>query len=1201
MTPIENLKYDRRAERLVSMIQSEIVVLDGAMGTMIQQLALDETDFRGNQFADHPHRLTGCNDILAITRPDAIRSIHSAYLEAGANIIETDTFNANALSLADYGLSDENTVRSINMAAVRIAREAVSAYESAHPGDIRWVAGSVGPTGISLTMARELGNDTDWDTLSAAYTTQMEALIEAGVDLLLIETAFDSLNAKAALWSARRAMEHLERKVPVIVSITLTESGRTLSGQTPEAFIATISHAEPLAVGLNCGFGADTMLRYVEQLQPVPYPIIVYPNAGLPNEMGQYDETPEHMAATMRKMMAEGMVNIVGGCCGTTPAHIALLSKMASEYAPRIVPDKTEEMILAGLEPLYVERTNRFIQVGERCNVAGSRKFLRLIKEGNIDQAIDIAGTQVEAGADIVDINLDDAMLDSSAQMDAFVTRIGTDPRVAKVPLMIDSSDFATIMSGLKRVQGRPIVNSISLKEGEEAFLRHARDIREMGAAVIVMAFDENGQADTFERRTEVCRRAYRLLTEKAGFKGCDIVFDPNVLAVATGIESHNNYALDFIRSVKWIKENLPGAKVSGGVSNLSFALRGHNYVREAMHALFLEKCRANGMDMGIVNVASSVAPAAVEPELATAIDDVLLNTHPEATERLIEVATQLKEAADTGNTQSADNGAPLSPAQHIEQLLLKGSYDGMEQWLDASLNEGMTALQIVDGPLMAGMTRVGKLFGEGRMFLPQVVKSARTMKQAVNYLTPHIEAAKSGTGGTSAGKIILATVKGDVHDIGKNIVGVIMNCNGYSIHDLGVMVPAEDIIDTAIQEKADFIGVSGLITPSLEEMCRVARMMEEKDMTIPLLIGGATTSELHTAVKIAPCYSGPVIYTRDAAMLPEVARELMSERRNDFISANHHRQEQLRSANVGHKPLVSLEEARKKAVRPAFVPAVPSITGRHELKIKVADVKQLINWRAFLNAWKLDGSLAEAVNITTAAREQWIKSQPEDNREKARQAFDLLHDAVSRLDNMADCLLTARLAILPAKAEGDDIIISSGSDTIIIPTLRRQTADSDYRALADFIATDNDHIGVFAVTVGLDLQKAADSNDDYSSMLMHTLCDRLAEAATEYLHDKVRTEYWPHEGGIRPAVGYPSLPDQSLIFELDRIIDYTGMGVSVTENGAMSPSATTSGLMIANPAASYFLPGRIDDSQRSDYARRRGMTDDMLDRFLPR
>lgn len=1187
---------------LASKINNEIIVLDGAMGTMIQQLGQDEADFRGSEFSAHPHRLAGCNDLLAITRPDVIRGIHSAYLDAGAHIIETDTFNANALSLADYGLNDENTIRRINAAAVRVAREAVTDYEAAHPGEIRWVAGSVGPTGLSLTMARELGSEAGWDTLEAAYTPQMEALIEAGADLLLIETAFDSLNAKVALWSARRAMERLDRKVPVIVSLTLTESGRTLSGQTPEAFIATVCHAEPLAVGLNCGFGADTMLRYVEQLQPVPYPIIVYPNAGLPNEMGQYDETPEQMAVTMRKMMAGGMVNIVGGCCGTTPAHIAVLSGMASQYAPRIVPEKTDEMILAGLEPLYVDRAGRFIQVGERCNVAGSRKFLRLIKEGNTDQAIDIAGTQVEAGADIVDINLDDAMLDSSARMDSFVARIGTDPRVAKVPLMIDSSDFATIMSGLKRVQGRPIVNSISLKEGEEAFLEHAREIREMGAAVIVMAFDENGQADTFERRTDVCSRAYRLLTEKAGFKGCDIVFDPNVLAVATGIEAHNNYALDFIRSVKWIKENLPGAKVSGGVSNLSFALRGQNYVREAMHALFLEKCRANGMDMGIVNVASSVAPAAVEADLAAAIDDVLLNTRPDATERLIEVAAQLKEASGSEKGQPGDSETPASPAQHIEQLLLKGSYDGMEQWLDASLGEGLTALQIVDGPLMAGMTRVGKLFGEGRMFLPQVVKSARTMKQAVNYLTPYIDAAKNSAETAAAGKIVLATVKGDVHDIGKNIVGVIMNCNGYTIRDLGVMVPAEDIIDTAIKEKADFIGVSGLITPSLEEMCRVARMMEENGLTIPLLIGGATTSELHTAVKIAPCYSsGPVVYTRDAAMLPEVARKLMSDQRDDFIAANRSRQEQLRNANLNQKPLVSLEEARSKAVRPQFTPATPALTGLHELKIKVADVKQLINWRAFLNAWKLDGSLAAAVETDKSEREQWIDSQPEAGREKARQAFDLLHDALACFEAAGDMRLTARLAILPAKAEGDDIVISSGTDTIVIPTLRRQAADSDYRALADFIATCDDNVGLFAVTVGHDLQEMAHSGDDYRAMLMHTLCDRLAEAATEYLHDKVRTEYWPHEGGIRPAIGYPSLPDQSLIFELDRILDYKGMGVTVTENGALSPSATTSGLIIANPAAAYFLPGHIDDTQRADYARRRGMTTDMLDRFLPK
>lgn len=1223
MSFVENLKYEASALKLLEALEHKILVLDGAMGTMIQRLGLDEDKFRGKEFTDWKFRLKGCNDILSITQPEVIRRIHSAYLDAGAMIVETDSFNANKLSLADYGLTDK--VSEINRAAAAVARQAVDSYMESHPGEMRWVAGSVGPTSKSLSMSQ--GDDIDWDTLVDAYMPQFEALIEGGVDLFLIETVFDALNAKAAVWCARRAMEKYSKRVPVILSFTLTESGRTLSGQTLEAAIATLSHADPIAVGLNCGFGADGMMKYVEALQRYPFAIAVYPNAGLPNAMGEYDETPEKMARKVKEMFLKGYVNIIGGCCGTTPDHIRIIAEEAAKHAPRPVPELEPQMVLAGLEALEVDRLGEFIQVGERCNVAGSRKFLRLIKEKSIDEAISIAAAQVKAGARIVDVNLDDSMLDAAAEMTSFLSRIAVEPAVAKVPVMIDSSDWAVIVEGLKCIQGRPVVNSISLKEGEEKFLAKARHIKEMGAAVIVMAFDENGQADTFERRIAVCRRAYDLLVNQVGFAGCDIVFDPNVLAVATGIESHSSYAVDFIRSVKWIKDNLPGAKVSGGVSNLSFSFRGNNPVREAMHALFLKHARREGMDMAIVNVSTAMDPDSIPPELSTAIDDVLLDSDAGATDRLVEIAAKIKEAAhgESGTkVKTPQESTMKSPSQKLVDMLVNGSADGLYVALEDALKGGGSALGVVDGPLMDGMSEVGKLFGEGKLFLPQVVKSARVMKQAVQWLTPYIEEEKRNSASASSGKMVIATVKGDVHDIGKNIVGVIMNCNGFNMIDMGVMVPGEDIVKRAIEENADFVGLSGLITPSLEEMCNVARLMEAHGLRIPLLIGGATTSALHTAVKIAPCYSGPVVYTRDAAMMPSVAQRLVNpSTRDEAVRDNEMEQERLRK-EYAVASLLPIDKARSGAKIYAHQPVEAARPGIHTLQITVSEAKKLINWRAFLSAWHLDASFAEVMEIEGCdhCKAQWLAGLPGDKVKKGAEAMQLLKEAARAIESLEDrgCVLKAKIALLPARREGDDIIVANGESEIRLPMLRRQVAGETSVSLADFISGKRDWIGLFAVTSGADIEKiveeAKSAGDDYKAILYQSVADRLVEAATEFAHARVRKTLWgysaeeeenPHNllrhyyKGIRPAVGYPSMPDQSLIFELDKILDYSSIGISLTENGAMSPAASTSGLMISHPDSYYFVLGPIGEDQFLDYAGRRGVEPEHLRKYIPK
>lgn len=1208
-----------RSSALRSALSREIIVLDGAMGTMIQRLDLSEADYHAPGI---PADLTlkGCNDILCLTRPGLIGDIHMEYLRAGARIIETDSFNANAISLADYGLS--GMVSDINLAAARVAREAADRF-MAETGRRVWVAGSMGPTGKSLTMAGALDEESavDFDVMEATYFDQACALIRGGVDLLLIETVFDALNAKAAVAASRRAMKETGRDVDIIISVTLTESGRTLAGQTLEGFVESVRHASPLAIGLNCGFGAESMRPFLEKLRDLDVAVSVYPNAGLPNELGQYDESPQMMAAHLRPMLADGLVNIVGGCCGTTPAHIEAIARLSAEYAPRPIPGPRHALRLSGLDAAVFARDHGdFIVIGERCNVAGSRKFLRLIKEGATDEAVAIAASQIAAGAAAIDINMDDAMLDAGERMTAFLRRIAVEPEVARVPVMIDSSDFDVIVRALKTVQGKPVVNSISLKEGPEKFLARARRIHDLGAAMVVMAFDENGQADTFERRIEVCGRAYGLLTE-AGIPADDIIFDPNVLAVATGIEEHADYALDFIRATRWIKQNLPGARVSGGLSNLSFSFRGNNKVREAMHAVFLDHAVKAGLDMAIVNPSTMIDAGSVEPELREAVEDVLVGRRDAAaTERLIELAARIAEetaAAKGAAKPSAMQTAPASDAAgQLADMVVKGRTDGLEPLLEAAVSSLGSAMAVIDGPLMEGMNRVGDLFGKGTMFLPQVVKSARTMKAAVAVLTPLIEKEKAGR--KAAGKVVIATVKGDVHDIGKNIVDVIMNCNGFEMIDLGVMVPGEQIVDRAIAEKADFIGLSGLITPSLEEMCRVARLMQEKGLDIPLLIGGATTSAVHTAVKIAPCYAGPVVYTRDAAALPGVAQSLQSD--PSVAERIRCEQEAIRSTHSGKPGLLPYADAVGKAPRLEYAPVAPTQTGVADMRFTVAELLPVINRRAFLSAWDLDPAHAGLLDLDGC--------DCGCHSPRLAESRKLWRDAMAMLTELGDAGITtmARAVVLRAgrNADGDIVLRSDDGVTVVLPVLRRQTAPAGSGdtiatscvAVSDFIAPAGDgplpdYCALFTATVGREVKamidKANAAGDTYRTLLLQSLADRLVEATTELMHRRLAREVWGYAPsltdslGIRPAFGYPSLPDQSLVFIADRLLHYSDLDIEVTENGALIPQATTTGLVIAHPRARYTSVGPIGDDQRAAYAARHPLGASRLDSFLPR
>ena len=912
-----------QTKTIQQLIRERILVLDGAMGTMIQQYNLSEADFRGERFKDIPGQLKGNNDLLCLTRPEVIEDIHRKYLVAGADIIETNSFNATSVSMADYHV--QAYCREINLAAARLARRIADEFTALNPEKPRFVAGSVGPTNKTCSMSPDVNNPAfralTFDELQAAYCEQMEALLEGGVDALLIETIFDTLNAKAAIRAAELSMEKTGRRVPLMLSVTVSDiAGRTLSGQTLDAFLASVEHADLFSVGLNCSFGARQLKPFLEQLASrAPYYISAYPNAGLPNSLGQYDQTPEDMAAEVKEYIEEGLVNIIGGCCGTTEQYIAKYQDLIQGVQPRVPVKKHAHLWLSGLELLEVSPEINFVNVGERCNVAGSRKFLRLINEKKYDEALSIARKQVEDGALVIDVNMDDGLLDAAQEMTTFLNLVASEPEIARVPIMIDSSKWEVIRAGLKCVQGKCIVNSISLKEGEEVFIAHAREVKQLGAAVIVMAFDEKGQADTYSRKIEVCERAYRILVDKVGFAPEDIIFDPNVLAVATGIEEHNNYAVDFIQATGWIRKNLPGAHVSGGVSNLSFSFRGNNYIREAMHAVFLYHAIQQGMDMGIVNPATSVLYTDIPQDILERIEDVVLNRRPDAAERLIETAERLKQEKEGTASQEGNASAQLlwrnntTVEERLQYALVKGLSDYLEEDLQEALSRYPNAVSIIEGPLMAGMNHVGDLFGSGKMFLPQVVKTARTMKKAVAILQPYIEAEKE-EGARSAGKVLVATVKGDVHDIGKNIVSVVMACNNYEIIDLGVMVPAEKIVETAIREKVDIVGLSGLITPSLEEMVHVVSELERAGLDIPVMIGGATTSKLHTALKIAPVYHAPVVYMKDASLNAPVAARLMNlDFRSTFAEELESEYRELREKNKTKQvKTVSLEEAQK-------------------------------------------------------------------------------------------------------------------------------------------------------------------------------------------------------------------------------------------------------------------------------------------------
>lgn len=1223
-------------QTFLALLKERILILDGGMGTMIQQYRLTENDYRGDRFASLPGQLKGNNDMLCLTQPAIIGAIHRQYLEAGADIITTNTFNANAVSMDDYGM--QPYVREMNVAAARLARETADAFEREHPERKAWVAGSFGPTNKTASMSPDVNDPAyravTYDGLYAAYREQAGALIEGGADILLFETTFDTLNVKAGLEAAGAALKETGKDLPVMLSLTLSsQGGRTFSGQTLEAFVTSVRHTPIVSIGLNCSFGAADMKPYLAELaRKAPYYISAYPNAGLPNSFGAYDETPERMAGHVKAFIDERLVNIIGGCCGTTPEHIARYPELIRGARPHVPAARAECLQLSGLELLEVKPENNFVNIGERCNVAGSRKFLRLIREGAYDEALAIARKQVDDGAQIIDINMDDGMLDARKEMVTFLNLIASEPDIARVPVMIDSSKWEVIESGLKCLQGKSVVNSISLKEGEAVFLHHAARIKELGAAAVVMAFDENGQADTFERKIEVCARAYRLLTEKTGFDPHDIIFDPNVLAIATGIEEHAGYGMDFIRSVEWIKGNLPGARVSGGISNLSFSFRGNNYIREAMHSVFLYHAIGKGLDMGIVNPSTAVTYEDIPAGLRALVEDVVLNRRPEAADELIEYAQQLKQQAEGAPAEEKHEAWREQPlAGRLEHALVKGIADHLEEDIREALRTYPRAVEIIDGPLMSGMNKVGDLFGAGKMFLPQVVKTARTMKKAVALLQPAIEAENAAGGSTKAGKVLLATVKGDVHDIGKNIVAIVLACNNYEVTDLGVMVPAETIIRAAVENRPDFVCLSGLITPSLDEMAHVAAEMEKAGLDIPMMIGGATTSKLHTAARIAPYYSHPVIHVLDASQNPLVASKMLNrETREAFITRLNAEYKALRESLTAKKEaFVPLETARNN--RPVidwahYTPPVPKQTGVQVLPhIPVETLVPYINWSFFFTAWKLSGRYGSIASVhgCDACRASWLAGFPEAERPKAAEAMQLYKDAVKMLAHLSEIraeFVKAAYGFFPAYSEGDDLVIGGER----FATLRQQTEREDgvYKSLADYIAPRSsgltDYAGVFAVTGGAGAgylkTKYETEGDTYGALLLQTLTDRLAEAGAEYLHEQVRKTYWgyaPDESltvpelfkvryrGIRPAIGYPSLPDQSELFLLDRLLDVSQIGVSATENGAMQPTATVAGLYLAHPESAYFMVGPVDDDQLADYARRRGKQPQELTKWL--
>lgn len=1227
--------------KLENLLSDRILILDGAMGTMIQRYNLTEEDFRGDRFRDFDVLLKGNNDLLSITRPDVIREIHREYLAAGADIIETNTFNSTSISMQDYKMS--HLAGEINRAAVKLAREAADEFTKLTPEKPRFVAGSIGPTNKTASMSPRVEEPmyraATFDHFKSAYKEQIFALVEGGADLLLIETIFDTLNAKAAIFAAEEVAAETGINTPIMLSVTLSDkAGRTLSGQTLGAFVASVSHANPLLIGLNCSLGAAELKPYVKELgKAAPFYISTYPNAGLPNQLGEYDETPEKMASQIREFIDERLINVVGGCCGTTPEHISKYVDLVKGAIPHERSKPSEYMQLSGLEMLEVSPQINFLNIGERCNVAGSRKFLRLIKEQKYEEALDIARKQVEDGAQVLDINMDEGLLDGVKEMTNFLNMLASDPDVSRVPIMIDSSDWNVLEAGLKCVQGKPILNSISLKNGEVEFLRQAKLAQMYGAAVVVMAFDETGQAASYERRIEICERAYRLLTEN-GFDPKDIIFDPNILAIATGMDEHKNYAVDFIESVTWIKENLPHAKVSGGVSNLSFSFRGNDYIRELMHSAFLYHAINAGLDMGIVNPSQSVIYEDIPENEKQLVEDVIFNRNDDATERLMAYAEKIKKDKSTDTEQAkSEEWRNYTLDERLSYALVKGISDHMEEDLAEALRIYPRAVDIIDKPLMEGMNRVGDLFGAGKMFLPQVVKAARAMKKAVSILQPVLEAEKSTEESNKAGKILLATVKGDVHDIGKNIVSIVLSCNNYDIIDLGVMVPPEKIIETIKKEKPDIVGLSGLITPSLGEMGVVAEEMQKAGLNIPLLIGGATTSKLHTALKIEPKYSGPVVYVKDASQAPSAVANLMNrESRQEYIEKVKEEYERLRE-NYSQKEveLVTIDEARENAYKidwNSFESYKPNSLGRIKLdKINIAEIIPWLDWKFLFPAWNLSARFHTITRIgkSDEERAKWIESFREDDREKGKEAIKLYDDAVEMLNKFVSDdvdYIRAVFGIYEAYSDNDTIYVKGDAkgDYTAFPFLRQQkkSRKNEYYCLSDFTAPlesgKKDYIGAFAVTAGFgaddQLERYSVEGDEYNGLLMKSLLDRLAEAATEWLHAKVRREYWGYASdedltidemlavrfqGIRPAVGYPSIPDQTTNFTLHDLLSTEEVGIKLTENGVMHPNASVSGLFFSHPQSKYFGIGEIDEAQMVDYANRKKKNPDEIRKFL--
>ncbi|MGB5539593.1 MAG: methionine synthase [Gammaproteobacteria bacterium] len=1215
--------------KITKLLEQRILFLDGAMGTMIQRHKLGEADYRGERFSNWPSDLKGNNDLLVLSRPQIIADIHRQYLEAGADILETNTFNATRVAMADYGM--EELSHEINVAAARLARGVADDFTQQTPDKPRFVAGVLGPTNRTASISPDVNDpgfrNISFDDLVAAYVESTHGLVEGGVDLLLIETIFDTLNAKAAVFAVEQFFEESGTRLPVMISGTITDqSGRTLTGQLTEAFYNSLRHARPLSVGLNCALGAEQLRQYVEELSGISETFVsAHPNAGLPNEFGEYDETPEAMARELADWAANGFVNIIGGCCGTTPAHIKAIVEAVGRHPPRKLPDIGAQCRLSGLEPCNIGPESLFVNVGERTNVTGSALFKRLVMEGDYETALDVARQQVENGAQIIDVNMDEGMLDSKAAMVRFLSLVSAEPDISRVPIMIDSSKWEIIEAGLKCIQGKGVVNSISLKEGEAEFIRHAQLVRRYGAAAIVMAFDEQGQADTRARKFGICQRAYRILTEQVGFPAEDIIFDPNIFAVATGIEEHNNYGRDFIEATHDIKTKLPHALVSGGVSNVSFSFRGNNPVREAIHAVFLYHAIRAGMDMGIVNAGQLAIYDEIPGELRERVEDVVLNRRPDATERLLEIAELFR--GDGKGVQQAETQEwrEWEVNKRLAHALVKGITDFIEQDTEEARLKAGRPLDVIEGPLMDGMNVVGDLFGAGKMFLPQVVKSARVMKKAVAYLMPYMEAEKGDARQTN-GTILMATVKGDVHDIGKNIVGVVLQCNSYEVIDLGVMVSAETILTTAKEKQVDIIGLSGLITPSLDEMVHIGREMQRRGFTLPLLIGGATTSRIHTAVKIDPNYAGAVVYVPDASRAVGVASSLLSEdRRTAYIQDikdTYQALREQRAAQQQERKLLSLAQARAnrfttdwshyKVTKPAF-------TGLRVFDdYPLAELVRYIDWSPFFKAWELSGRFPQILDDATVGSE-------------ATRLYEDANAMLKKIVNEKWLRARAVIGLFPASTVNDDDIElytddSRSSVRTVFHTLRQQMAhrgDAPDYALADFIAPEGsgveDYIGAFAVTTGIGIEERVAAfeadHDDYNSILLKALADRLAEAFAERMHERVRQEFWgyaPAESlsneelvreeyrGIRPAPGYPACPDHTEKATLWELIDPAGnAGMTLTGSFAMLPTASVSGLYFAHPEARYFGIGKIGRDQVEDYAKRKGMSLSEAERWL--